>query len=431
MKVSLSKLKESIEYIFVFLVLQLSSGAILQVLTKGSGAAEDNLSGNIRIQILWLSIYTIAFLLALRQWKKFIYTITRNKLLLLLIGIVLFSFFWSVAPQVSLRRSVALVGTTLIGMYLATRYSPSQLLRIIAWTFSIGAILSLVFSLTLPLYGIQGSHLLIGSPWRGIYRHKNLLGRIMALNAVTLLLIAPNNRKYRWILWAGVGLSVGLLLLSQTKTGLVIFLSLLILLPIYKALRWSYTVVLPLLIVAVNVGGIVSVWLVDNLETILTALGKDSTLTGRTPLWEAVINKIQERPLLGYGYGAFWLGLDGESADIWQIGWDAPNSHNGVLDVWLDLGLLGVSVFFIGFIIAFIQGVKWLRSTKTAEPLLVLVYLTQMLIDSQASANILTQNDIFWVLYVAIVLSIPRSCVTQSGIRHNDMLKQDGAVKDI
>ncbi len=430
MKISLSKLKESIEYIFVFLVLQLCSGAILQVLSKKSGDAQDNLNGNLTLQLLWFAIYIIALLLALRQWKKFIYIITRNKLLLLLIGIVLLSIFWSVAPQISLRRSVALVGTTLIGTYLATRYSPSQLLRIIAWTFSIGAILSVVFTLTLPVYGVQGTHL-IGSPWRGVYRHKNLLGRLMALNAVVLLLLAPSNHKYRWLLWAGIGLSVGLLLLSQTKTGLVIFLSLLILLPIYKALRWNYTVMLPFVIVAVNVGGIISVWLVDNFETLLAALGKDTTLTGRTPLWAAVIGKIQERPLLGYGYGAFWLGLDGESADIWQIEWNAPNSHNGILDVWLDLGLLGVAVFLLGFIIAFIQGVKWLRSTKTAEPLLLLVYLTQMLIDAQASANILTQNDIFWVLYVAIVLSIPRSCVTQSRISHKGMIKQDEAVKDV
>lgn len=429
MKISLSKLRESIEDIFVFIVLQLSSGAILQVLSKVNGAERDNLNGNPTLQILWFTIYIIAFLLALRQWKKFIYTITRSKLLLLLIGIVIFSISWSVAPQISLRRTVALVGSTLIGVYLATRYSISQLLRLITWTFSIGAILSVVFTLALPAYGLQG-YKLIGSPWRGIYRHKNLLGRLMALNAVTLLLLVPSNPRYRWILWAGIGLSVGLLLLSQTKTGLVIFLSLVILLPIYKALRWNYAVALPLLIIAVNVGGMISVWLVDNLETVLTALGKDTTLTGRTPLWEAVINKIQERPLLGYGYGAFWLGWDGESADIWKVEWNAPNSHNGVLDVWLDLGFLGVSVFFLGFITTFIQGVKWLRSTKTAEPLFVLIYLTQMLVDSQASANILTQNDIFWVLYVAIVLSIPRS-ITQSRISPNGMLKQDEAVKDI
>lgn len=429
MKISLSKLKESIEYIFVFIVLQLCSGAILQILTRKSGVAGDNLNGSLSLQILWLAIYIIALLLALRQWKKFIYIITRNKLLLLLIGIVLFSIFWSVAPQISLRRSVALVGTTLIGMYLATRYSPSQLLRIIAWTFSIGAILSVVFALAFPFYGLHGSSL--SSPWRGIYRHKNLLGRLMVLNAGVLLLLEPSNRKYRWLLWTGIGLSVGLLLLCQAKTSLVTFLSLLILIPIYKALRWNYTVVLPFLIVAVNMGGIITVWLVDNLETVLTALGKDSTLTGRTPLWAAVINKIQERPLLGYGYGAFWLGLDGESADIWQIEWNAPNSHNGVLDVWLDLGFLGISVFFLGFIIAFIQGVKWLRSTKTVEPLFILVYLTQMLVDSQTTANILTQNDIFWVLYVAIVLSIPRSCVNQSIISHKGMLKQDEAVKDV
>jgi len=301
-----------------------------------------------------------------------------------------------------------LAGTTWFGVYLATRYSPSELLRLIAWTFSIGALLSLVFALALPSYGLmeyQGIEV-----WRGIYRHKNLLGRLMALNAVILLLLAPNNRRYRWVLWAVISLSITLLLLSQTKTGLVIFLILLILIPIYGALRWSYTLMVPFLIVTVNVAGILAIWLLDNLEPLVNLLGKDLTLTGRTELWAAVINKIQERPLLGYGYSGFWQGWEGESAFVLQlVGWDAPNGHNGILDLWVDLGFLGVAVFLLGFFINFIRGMRWAQLTKTAEPIFLLQYLTFMAIDSQASTNLLIQNDIFWVLYVAMSFSIPRS----------------------
>jgi O-antigen ligase len=401
------KLLVSLEKVFIFLVLQLFAGAIVQTFTKVTIAGGDfnNLP---QMRPVWFGIYTITLLLTLRQWKQFIHVATKDKFILLLIAIALVSIVWSVEPQVTLRRSMYLAGTTWFGVYLATRYTPSELVRLIAWTFSIGALLSLVLALALPTYGLmeyQGMEV-----WRGIYRHKNLLGRLMALNAIILLLLAPNNRRYRWVLWAVISLSLTLLLLSQTKTGLVIFLILLILLPIYGALQWSYTLMVPFLIVTVNVAGILAIWLLDNLEPLVNLLGKDLTLTGRTDLWAAVINKIQERPLLGYGYSAFWQGWEGESAFVLQlVGWDAPNGHNGILDLWVDLGFLGVGVFLLGFFINFIRGMRWVQLSKTAEPIFLLQYLTFMIIDSQASTNLLLQNDIFWVLYVAMSFSIPRS----------------------
>jgi O-antigen ligase len=316
LKISLTKVKDAIECIFVFIVLQLFSGAIIQVLNKATGVAIDGVNGDPKMQILWSAIYIITLLLTISRWKQFIHVASRNKLLLLLIGIALISFLWSAAPQVTLRRSVALVGTTLFGMYLATRYNPKELLRLIAWTFVIGAILSVIFALALPQYGIQPYS---GSlTWRGIYRHKNLLGRLMALNAVVLFLLVPTIRRNRWLVWAAIGLSVGLLLLSQTKGGLLSFVILLILLPIYKALRLNYTLMLPFLIIVLNVAGIVIMWLVNNLEPLLTSIGKDITLSSRTPLWEAVIHKIQERPLLGIRIQCFLVRLAGESAYIWQ-----------------------------------------------------------------------------------------------------------------
>ena len=427
MKISLTKFKDAIERIFVFIVLQLFSGAIIQVISKVSGVAVDSVSGDPKMQILWSGIYLITFLLTFRQWKQFIHVALRNKLLLLLIGIALVSFLWSAAPQVTLRRSVALVGTTLFGVYLATRYSPSQLLRLLAWTFGIGAVLSIVFALALPEYGLQpfGGTM----PWRGIYRHKNLLGRIMSLNVIILLLLAPSNPRYRWLIWPGIALSAGLLLLSQTKGGLLSFVILLILLVIYKALRLNYTLVLPFLIIVLNAAGVVIMWLVNNLEPLLTSIGKDITLTSRTPLWESVIHKIQERPLLGYGYSAFWLGWQGESADIWQVGWDAPNAHNGILDLCINLGLIGLIVFLLGFFVTFIRGIRWVRLTKTPEPIFVLIYLTYMLVNSQSESNLLGQNDIFWVLYVAVSFAIPRTCIIESEIDKKRNSKENGYLK--
>lgn len=392
---------------FVVLVLQLSAGAVIEVLAKASGAEVDILSGNVQLQLMWAVIYVITFLLILRQWKQAIHVATRDKFLILLVGFALASIFWTTDPQITLRRSVALVGTTLFGLYLATRYSLRELLRLLALSLSIGALLSVVFALALPTYGIEAYNLGISS-WRGIYRHKNLLGRLMGLNAITLLLLAPGNYRNRWILRAGVGLSVSLLLLSSSKGALVVFLVLLILWPVYRLLQWNDTLAVPVLIIVILVGGSLTTLLVDNLEFLLNSIGKDVTLTGRIPLWAAVIDKIGEQPLLGYGFNGFWLGWEGESADIWQqFTWTPPHAHNGFLDLALDLGVLGLSIFVVGFLMSFIRASRWVRSTKAAEPIWLLEYLAFIFIANQSETTILLENDIFWVLYVATVFSIP------------------------
>ena len=396
MKTLVSKLAGRLERGFVFLTLFLSAEANIRF-SSGVNYTE----GNPLSQALWFGIYGITFCLVVVRWKRFIRVATADKLLLLLVGIALGSIIWSVAPGVTLRRSVALVGTTLFGMYLASRYSPSELLRLVAWTLGIGALLSLVAGLVLPSYGLSSGL------WKGIYVQKNALGRLMTVNAIILLLLTFSNRRYRWITGFGVGLSVGLVLLSGSKTALVAFINLLLLLPVYRALRWNYTIAVPFFIVLLLVGGSGIVLLLNDMETLLGALGKDATLTGRTDIWDIAIEMINQRPLLGYGYNAFWLGSESEySAYFWNfLDWEVPNAHNGFIDLGLDLGYLGISVFLLGFVMIYIRAVSWVRSTKTLEGLWPLEYMSFMLILTNSESLILRYNNIYWVLYVAIALS--------------------------
>ncbi len=401
MKTLLSKLAQILERGFVVLTLQLAAKVMMPFISSGDGT-KNYAEGSIVNQAIWLGIYLITFCLVALRWKRFIHVATADKLLLLLLAIAVLSIVWSVEPKVTLRREIGLLGSTFFAMYLATRYSPSELLRLLGWTLGIGALLSLVCGIVLPSYGIMG-----GGFWRGIYIHKNAMGRMMAMCAIILLLLTFSNRKFRWLTGLGIGLSIGLLLLSQSKGALVVFISLLALLPLYNALRLNYTIAVPLSIVVIIVSAIGLTWLVSESETVLGAFGKDATLTGRTDIWTAAVDMINQRPVLGYGYGAFWLGLGSEySAYVWNYaGWEVPNAHNGFIDLTLDLGYLGISVFLIGFLMNYLQAVRWVLLTKTLEGVWPLEYMTLILIASQSESVTLTYKDIFWILYVTITLS--------------------------
>ncbi|MGB7441957.1 MAG: O-antigen ligase [Coleofasciculaceae cyanobacterium] len=352
-------------------------------------------------QLIWFSVYAISLFLLVLRWKQSVRVAMRGSLLWFFLGIVLFSIFWSDAPSITFRQSFALFGTTLFGLYLATRYSMREQLQLLALVLGIAAFLSLVFAVALPAYGLQG-----GQSWQGIYHHKNILGRMMILSSVVFALMVNVNQERRWLPWAGFGLSSILLVLSNSKTALALYLILLALLPLYRALRLYYKLAVPAVIACILTGGGVSLVILSSLESVLDSAGKDLTLSGRTGLWGLVIDMIEKRPWLGYGYGGFWRGWDGASAYVWSVEWWYPlHSHNGYLDLWLDLGFVGILAYALSFLLVMRRAIVWVRLTKTPEYLLPLSYLTFLFLYNLTESVILHQNTIFWILYVAFVFS--------------------------
>jgi O-antigen ligase len=396
---------------FVILSFLLFTGAVSPIVSESYGISPDEPDPITRV--LYVGIFVGTIILIIVWHKRVFHIVLKEKLLWALIGIVLGSVFWSTNPGETLRNLVTFVRSTLFGIYFGARYSLNEQLRLLAWILGTAALLSVVFALVPPHYGIMGiganttpeamSH---AGAWRGIYIHKNGLGRMMVLSALVFLLFAMSSRRYRWVLWAGFCLSVGLIVLSTSKTSLVLFAVLIALLPFYQALRWNYTLAVPFFITVIFVGGGAATLLITNADTILHAFGRDSTLTGRTELWAAVLDKIWEHPWLGYGYAGFWRGLNGGSGDVWSIvGWEAPHSHNGFLDLTLDLGLLGLSTFALSVIVVCLRAVTWIRLTKTAENLWPMVYLAFFLLANLTESSLFRQKPM-WLLYVAITFSI-------------------------
>jgi exopolysaccharide production protein ExoQ len=102
----------------------------------------------------------------------------------------------------------------------------------------------------------------------------------------------------------------------------------------------AYTVV-----VVLTLGAAEMLFGISNLVLVLT--GKSATLTGRTDLWHDIL-QIKVNRLVGAGYESFWLG--GRLQSLWDIYWWRPNqAHNGYLETYLNLGIIGVA-FLTGLI---------------------------------------------------------------------------------
>lgn len=407
MKVSL----RIIENCFVVFSLLILSNALFPVLNQMGGLQPNE--NNPITQGIFLIIRIGIIFLAIAWYKRIFRIVIKEKLLWPVVGMALVSVFWSAAPLETLRNSIVLLASTLFGIYLAARYNLNEQLRLLAWALGIGAILSLILAIALPSYGVMGTSDFYTSQevahsgvWKGIYGHKNILGQFMSLGALVFFFLTTSSRKYLWVKWVGFCLCVSLLLLSTAKTALIVFLVTMAVIPLYRALRWNQTFALAFFIVLILVSGAMATLFLNNAETILGAFGRDTTLTGRTLLWPAVLYKIWQRPWLGYGYGGFWLGWEGESADVWRIvRWEVLHAHNGFLDLWLNIGLLGLLAFALSFLATCLQAVSWVRRTNTAEGIWPLAYLTFLILANLGESSLMRLQSI-WILYVALSLSM-------------------------
>ena len=364
------------------------------------------------IKILAVIAYPTSIGFLLLYWKKTIWTVIQEKWFWLYLGLIIVSLSWSVDLEVSLYSTLKLVGTLLIGISFAVRYHLKDQLNILAWTFGISAILSLVYGLVLPEQGIMAGSSLQGA-WSGIYGHKNVLGRMMVMSSMVFFLSAISSFQYRWLLRSFLALSIVLVILSTSKTALVVLITLLVLFPLYRALRWSYSLVIPFFSIVIIAVSIVCLLLVSRLDYIFAALGKDATLTGRIPLWELVITKIAERPWLGYGYDGFWSGSHGEANDIFlqlrliDLNWEAAHSHNGFLDMWLAFGLVGLVIATLTFFSILLRSLACIHSTNSAYGFWSLWYLTFLFLISVTESN-MNSFAIYWAFNIAIAISTHR-----------------------
>lgn len=392
------------EQCFAVVVLFLSTGALGPLIRQqpGTSGSITSSEGDPAMQIVWTGVYMVTLLLLLLRWDSVATVAPRDKVLWALVGLAVLSVLWSTQPEFTIRRSFALVGTTLFGVYLAARYSFKEQLRLLVVMFSIVTVLSLLVVAVLPTYGIAGT-----SEWRGIYAHKNQMGRLMALSAIVCVMIFVGSARYRRLAGFVFVLSMGLMVMSKSRTSLVIFVVLMLIFPLARAFRWHHSLALPFFLTTLTAGTIATLWLADNLESLLAAIGKDLTLTGRTELWAVVFEMIKQKLWLGYSYGGFWRGYDSSAEYVWElVGWNAPHSHSGFLDIWLDLGLVGLLLFVFGLLSAFKRAIQWLRSTTSVEDVWPLMYCTYILLFNMTESAALNRNNIFWCLFVATVLSM-------------------------
>lgn len=366
----------------------------------------DVSEGSLVLRRIWMANYLITLILVAPRWKRVITPLLRDPVLILLMALVALSLSWSETPEIALRRAVALFGTTLFGAYMAARFSFRDQLVLVITMCTIAMLMSIAIVFLIPEMGIMTQGAYQGA-WRGSFSHKNPLARTMVLAALAYALIPTQTLLGRASRWLGIFAAVGLVMMANSATAILALVALWGFYRLVRMQRWQARA--RLAVFAIGAAGAISVGvlIIDNLEVIFGWFGRDTSLTGRTLLWSSAIQMIEQRPLLGYGYSSFWLGAQSAAGIIWQaVGWDPGHAHNGFVDLTLDLGLLGLCLYLIHYSISFFRALGFSRAIENGIGVWPIMYLGNVLIYNQTESAIIKQNHSFWILYVAVVLSL-------------------------
>ncbi len=342
-------------------------------------------------------------ILAMRPWDTAMATL-RQPFLIALMAVTALSVVWSIAPDATVRRLVALFATTLTGVVLAVRFRWATMAEVMATTLGLLAVASFVAGLVLP-FGRMTE--LFPGAWRGVWMEKNALGGNMAMAFSIFGAAALLVPKRAWLWWSLAGLALGLVLLSTSKTSLVsLGLGGAALAFVWICRRGAASGVAATW-AAVTGAALLAAFLLFAADVFLELLGKDATLTGRTKIWAAVMRQIEERPWTGFGYSAVWDDKSGWGPLAWitkEAGFKAQHAHNSWLEQWLGMGLGGLiawGLFYAQTLVAALVAVFRDKGAYLALPFIV-IYSLISLTESVA----VSYNDLRWAIFVALAVKL-------------------------
>lgn len=271
--------------------------------------------------------------------------------------LALVSSLWSVDPGHTERLASEFLLAIAVAVFAAGCTPPAMMVS----ANMVAMLLQVVFSLA---SGVQQDIVYAGNEaLSGLFGSKNFMGYIGALLSLLSIATLADAKQPRVLRALGAaGLVLGLVALLRARSADAIFGlgAGMAVMAYILAFGWLPRQIRALVnggtaLAGIGLGVIAFVWGGQLYGMLLNAAGKDSSLTGRTYLWQHATELITLRPLLGVGYQAFWVQGNPDAEGLWRHFKIEERGgfsfHNMYYQISVDLGAVGAIVWFTVFAI--------------------------------------------------------------------------------
>lgn len=325
-------------FYFIYIALLMTAPTLVSSPARYLGVAADD-----ALVVTWLVIngFTALFLLGTARAHPGSLLIALGFTAYLLVAPI-----WSVAPETSLAYGSTLAGVLCVAYLMSVDMTMQQVLKMMTRVIIVLSLIGLALyalrsGIAIYIDAANRPNVLGTSPFKGLFPHKIVAGFYAAIGIVSLL--ATSKRGFGRLF--GIGILLFVILLSSSSTALVLLpFAVAVFLLTRRALNRGMRTrswVASLIATAV-IGGFFIWW---TWTDVLGLLSRDATLTGRTLLWDWGLRTWAERPIFGWGYGAYFETPDAAAvaATIPEFrSWDVPHFHQTYIQTAVDFGLVGV-----------------------------------------------------------------------------------------
>jgi exopolysaccharide production protein ExoQ len=368
--------------------------------------------------ILWFLLAITTILIIIKNNQLFYFRKVLQKYWFILPFVIFsgFSIFWSIYWDISAYRWLVLFFTIIIGGYIGSQYSLKETVKSLTVFGTFILLISTLLVIFVPDIGVMHYHIIQGA-WKGIFWHKNHMGLfatfiniIFFMNFINSIL---SKEKPKFIY--GVLYIFSLFFIYKTDSvaaymtaiflhGLT-FLAL-IWLKIRQNIRYYHY-----LIIAIGALFIL-VLLFSNIDQFFSIFNRNASLTGRIPMWTYLYETyISKRPLLGYGFNAFWY-LDSHRTAIQQAaGYPDPIviADNGFIDILVNIGFVGLFSFLILYLGVWWHSIKSARKANDIFGFFPIIFMAFTLIANISWSLIFENESFFFLIMISILFCITKS----------------------
>jgi O-antigen ligase len=346
--------------------------------------------------------------------------------LIALLVLMPISIIYSNYQMFSAIASFAQYATSLFALFLAAAFSWRHLLRIFSNVVRVILTASLLFEFVAaaivrgpiaPIFkNYEGdtppasayywtrAHLFDGDRIQGIVGNSNILAFIAMIGLVVFAIDYAVSTTPKWLSASSFALAAAMLLLSKSAGVAFAVAAIAVAATValivegkdrdlrHRIYRWVWAC-----------AGVVSIVVLINRAEVFTFFGKTPDMTGRSTIWKLVLGLIAERPIQGWGWISHWMpGVKPFEGLVVINKVPYYQAHNAYLDMWLQLGGIGLLLLLILVAMTFVK--LWRLGVRHTNPL----YLWPMLVFFGLLAQNLTESrmllEIGWVLLVLMAV---------------------------
>ena len=348
--------------------------------------------------------------------------VRENRWPALLLLLMAASILWSDYSFISLKRYVKVIVSLTMALVILTDERPYAALKLVLRTcLYVHLPLSIVCVKYFRHIGIEYSYTGTSNFWQGIATSKNTMGQIAMLGVVYFAWdLSQNWRTRGWRHVNTLYLLMAVYLLKGSNHGvsktsiLVAVLSVSILIAL-RLLRerpellhrfTRLTLVGGLSLVALIVTHSIVAFEDDSmLGSLVKIFGRNITLTDRLYIWQDMYRAASGNPLLGVGYGGFWIGREANipwNTHTWVLG----QGHSGYVDTYLQLGIAGW-VILTGIILTTHRRLVAALATDFDFAAWRLALFLVVLFVNLTETTLLRGDHHLWFIFTACIWQIP------------------------